>query len=81
MTLIDCNEIDELLIPCRRTLFLGRGNFTAIGVEEEKIMKETPRDKTNTEISREGKMKRILPQLGWKKGFIKKITFQRNVRC
>ena len=44
--------------------------FTAIGVEKEKIMKETPRDKTNTGISREGKMKRILPQLGWKKGII-----------
>ena len=61
-------------------LVLERVNFTAIGVEKEKIMEETPRDKTNTGISREGKMKRILPQLGWKKGFIMKITFQRKVR-
>jgi hypothetical protein len=43
-------------------------------------MEETPKDKTKTGISREGNMKRILPQLGWKKGFIMTITFQRKVR-
>jgi hypothetical protein len=45
---------------------LERGNFTAIGVEKEKIMKEIPRDKRITGISRKGKMKRFA--IGVEKG-------------
>ena len=63
-----------------KDLVLERVNFTAIGVKKENIMEETPMDKTKKGISREGIMKRILPQLGWKKGFIMKITFQRKVK-